>query len=342
MGVALPASGFWNGDTLPLSRWSKFASTQIDDVHAHMSRIFCPHRLDTEGGAPPLAFRHHQATLKSLTFNAIDYGNPYGRIAISIPPISDLCLVQFSLSGAARITQNNETFELRAGQLCVLDPDAQLREVFDQDYKHFTVKIPRADLEAVLAQEVGFRPGRLLFKPGPVDLKGPAAAFAHLVRTICDDIDAGISTYTHARTCGVVEDMLKRLLLTAVPHNHSDLFNAPPSGPSPYYVRRVEEYVREHASDPISLADMIAVSGVSPRSLHAGFRRFRNTTPMGYVKNYRLDRAHAMLKSGIDQGQTVTDIALACGLTHLSKFARDYYERFGERPSDTLKQFRRG
>jgi transcriptional regulator GlxA family with amidase domain len=83
---------------------------------------------------------------------------------------------------------------------------------------------------------------------------------------------------------------------------------------------------------------MIVVSGVSARSLHAGFRRFRNTTPMLYLKNHRLDLARRQLREGADTGVSVTEVALACGFTHLSKFARDYLERFGERPSMTLKR----
>jgi transcriptional regulator GlxA family with amidase domain len=32
----------------------------------------------------------------------------------------------------------------------------------------------------------------------------------------------------------------------------------------------------------------------------------------------------------------VTEIAMACGFTHMSKFARDFAARFGERPSALL------
>lgn len=331
-------SAAWGGAGLPLSQRVRLTTRDIDAVHHHMSAMFCPHDLHIEGGAPPIDFRHHQAALKSLTFNATDYGNPYGRVIVTIPPAEDLYLVQLSLAGTARIAQNGADFDLKPGQMCVLNADAKVRQAFGEGYKHFTIKVPKADLEAVLAQELGFRPGRLLFSPAPVDLDGAAAAFAHLVRTICDDIDRGLTAYSHPRTCGAVEDALKRLLLAAVPHNHSDLFNATPDGPAPYYVRRVEEYVAAHADEPISLADMIAVSGVSARSLHTGFRRFRDTTPMGYLKNHRLQLANRQLKDGADRGLSVTEVALACGFTHLSKFARDYQERFGERPSSTLKQ----
>jgi AraC-like DNA-binding protein len=328
----------WSGGGLPLSRRNRMATRDIDAVHQHMSATFCPHDLHIDGGTPPIHFRHNQAALRSLTFNATDYGNPYGRVVVTIPPMEALYLVQFSLSGSAQISQDGSTFDLRPGQMCVLGSEAKIRQVFQEGYKHFTMKVFKNDLENVLAQELGYRPGNLQFSPKPVMPDGPAAAFAHLVRTICDDMDAGLTAYSHARTCGAVEDTLKRLLLAAFPHNHSDLFNAPPSGPAPYYVRRVEEYVSAHAEEAISLADMIEISGVSARSLHAGFRRFRDTTPMGYLKNHRLALANRRLKEGADRGFSVTDVALACGFTHLSKFARDYQERYGERPSSTLKR----
>jgi AraC-like DNA-binding protein len=98
-------------------------------------------------------------------------------------------------------------------------------------------------------------------------------------------------------------------------------------GAAPYYLRRVKKHIRAHGHEPVSLADMVNVSGVSARSLHTGFRRFRGATPMKYLKNHRLELAHARLKKGSEAGQTVTDIALGVGFTHLSKFARDYQER---------------
>jgi hypothetical protein len=52
---------------------------------------------------------------------------------------------------------------------------------------------------------------------------------------VCDNLDSGIETglsgFNHARASGAVEETLQRLLLAAVPHNHSDLFDAPASCP---------------------------------------------------------------------------------------------------------------
>ena len=331
----------WNGTALPLANHPRLLSRDIDQIHHHMTRMFCPHELRLEGGSPPIDFRHHHASLQSVTFNATDYGNPYGRVVVNIPPMDSIYLVQFSLAGVAQIRHDNETFELKPGHMSVLNPGVRLRQTFADGYKHFTVKLSKGGLEAVLAQELGFRPGDLRFCSTPVRLEGAAVAFAQLVRTICDDLEHGSSAFGHSRAVGAVEQALQRLLLAAVPHNHTELFDTPVSTPAPFYVRRVEEFIHQHASDPITLEEMITVSGVSARSLHTGFRRFRGTTPMSYLKNCRLVLAHRQLREGAESGLTVTEVALACGFTHLSKFARDYYERFGERPSATLKQMGR-
>lgn len=330
--------GGWNGIDLPLSNCAKLRSDDIELIHEHMSSMLCPHDLYTEGGVPPIAFRHNQAALRSLSFNATDYGNPYGQVVVAIPPMKDLCIVQMTLAGEARITQGNESFLLRAGEMCVLGSNHMIRQVFNEGYKHFSVKIPIAELDGLLTDELGYRPGELRFSPRPLRLEGVAATFAQMIRTICDDIDQGRTGYNHPRTAGSAEDILKRLLLAAVPHNHSALFDGSGPPPAPFYVWRVEEYIRSHADQPISLGDLISVSGVSGRSLHAGFRRFRDITPMGYLKNHRLALARAALAKGLDRGLSVTDVALECGFTHLSRFARDYFDRYGELPSATLRR----
>ena len=128
------------------------------------------------------------------------------------------------------------------------------------------------------------------------------------------------------------------LLLNAVPNNYKWAFaEERPSSAAPYYVRRVESYIREHAREPITTDDLVAVGGVSARSIYHGFRRFRSTTPLGYLKAVRLDMARAALALGCRQGNTsVTEVATAAGYGNLSQFSRDYKGRFREAPSQTL------
>jgi transcriptional regulator GlxA family with amidase domain len=108
-------------------------------------------------------------------------------------------------------------------------------------------------------------------------------------------------------------------------------------GPVPQNVRRCEEFIELHAAEPITIADMTAVSGASERMLFREFRDHRATSPMAFLKAHRLERAHGEL-AGADAGQhTVGQVAGAWGFAHPGHFAKDYRRRFGRNPSETLR-----
>ncbi len=329
----------WAPTELPLNRWNRFVSTEIDAVHQHMVRAFCPHDLVTEGGLPPMAFRHNQATLRSTTFNATDYGLPYGRVAVSIPPAEHCFLVQFVLSGRAQFTHQGRTFTLNPGYMSVLSPHEPIRQVTDAGCRHFTVKLDRMELEKLLTEDFGHRARPLVFSPDPVSIDGLAASFAQFVRAVVEDIEDGVSGFIHPRAIGTTEEMMGRLLLNSVPHNYSlDYEIEPRHVATPYYIRRAEELIRSRYREQLTLSDLIVASGVSGRSLHLGFRRFRDDSPMGYLKRYRLEQARKMIKEMREGGLTVTEVAFANGFLHPSKFSQDYVRRFGELPSLSLKK----
>ena len=82
-------------------------------------------------------------------------------------------------------------------------------------------------------------------------------------------------------------------------------------------MRRVEQFIEEHARDAIALADLTGVAGVSTRALQTGFRRFRNTTPMAYLRSIRLELARAELAKAGRLGSSVAAVAYASGFAHL-------------------------
>lgn len=328
----------WNGGDLPLANCTGLRSDDIDQVRAHMVAMFCPHDLSTQGGSPPIAFRHNHAALRTLTFNATDYGHSYGQVVIAIPPMGDILVVEIVLAGEAQITQGDQSLMLRAGDLFVMGGEHPIRRVSGNGFRNFSMKVAKAELEALLVSEMGYWPGELHFAPRPVRIEGTAGSFARMIHAVCDDIDQGRGGYSHPRAIGSAEDLLKRLLLAAAPHNHSERFNDYRRAPAPFHVRRAEDFIRSSFDQPISLADLIAVSGVSGRSLHAGFRRFRDTTPMSYLRDHRLAMARAALDGKGNQRRSVTEVALNCGFSHLGRFARDYLDRYGERPSMTLRR----
>jgi AraC-like DNA-binding protein len=107
--------------------------------------------------------------------------------------------------------------------------------------------------------------------------------------------------------------------------------------PAPSHIRRACEMIRARVSEPIRIADIAAELGISARHLQAGFRRHLGSTPHQFLRNCRLEEARRMLSAALP-GQNATTIAYDCGFGHLSDFAHDYRNRFGESPSETLRR----
>jgi AraC-like DNA-binding protein len=99
-------------------------------------------------------------------------------------------------------------------------------------------------------------------------------------------------------------------------------------------VDRAEQIMRERLADALSVEDLAMELDVSPRSLQAAFRTVRGRTPTEVLRQLRLDRAREMLMTA-GESPRVTDVALACGMTHFGRFAHAYRLRFGEVPSET-------
>jgi len=131
-------------------------------------------------------------------------------------------------------------------------------------------------------------------------------------------------------------DAVTHLLLEAAPHRYSDQLGSPVPLPAPRHVKWAIDFMHAHISEPITMADIAAAAKVSVRTLQQGFRQFRMTTPMAYLHELRLTAAHQDLMN-THEAQSVADIALKWGFTHLGRFAADYRKRFGLLPSQTMR-----
>ena len=126
-------------------------------------------------------------------------------------------------------------------------------------------------------------------------------------------------------------------MLHVLPNNYSTELALEHTQRSKTFLERVEEYIAEHCTEPLTLADLATVAGVSGRTLLAGFRRHRGISPMRLLKTSRLDRARSELLTADPDNVSVTVVALKWGFQHLGRFSVEYKRRFGESPSTTLQ-----
>ena len=102
-------------------------------------------------------------------------------------------------------------------------------------------------------------------------------------------------------------------------------------------VRQAEDYMRAHLAEPLRIANIAGAVGLGTRSLELAFRRASDGTPLARLTTIRLEQARRRLLAG-GGDDSVTSIALECGLAHLGRFAQLYRKTYGELPSETLRR----
>jgi transcriptional regulator GlxA family with amidase domain len=108
--------------------------------------------------------------------------------------------------------------------------------------------------------------------------------------------------------------------------------------PRQQLVARVLAFLRDNLGEPVTVASLSRMAGVSERTLRAAFHDVLGLSPKQYVITGRLRAVHAALSAADPETTTVTDIAMEYGFFELGRFAGRYRHAFGEVPSRTLRQ----
>lgn len=95
-----------------------------------------------------------------------------------------------------------------------------------------------------------------------------------------------------------------------------------------HLLRHIDEWIDAHLDQPIRLADIACLTGLSPFHLHRMFKATRGLPLHGWITNRRIDRAKSMMA-----GRTpLVEIAQACGFSSQSHFTRVFKDRFSTTP----------
>lgn len=103
-------------------------------------------------------------------------------------------------------------------------------------------------------------------------------------------------------------------------------------------VARFERIVKERPEEMLSLGDICAAVGVAQRTLNLACQEFLGQGPVQYARDRRLDRVRERLLASDPGTILVTSVAMQYGFWELGRFAQAYRNRFGERPSATLRR----
>jgi len=152
-----------------------------------------------------------------------------------------------------------------------------------------------------------------------------------------------------ALSIGLIDDQLRsptasallseaalRLIFESFSNAFTERSNREPTAAMPRQIKAAIEYMHENLHQPLTLGSIAEAAGVGSRSLQAGFQRLFDASPLAYLRDMRLQAAHAEL-SYPDNRLSVREIALKWGFTHMGRFSAQYRAVFGVSPSETSR-----
>lgn len=163
------------------------------------------------------------------------------------------------------------------------------------------------------------------------------------LRTLVGEILAVASGLSEAELAGAAHGM-RESLLAAVDAAFADVVPARWASHANsvrqfQIFQAVRDALSANIAGPIYSRDLAKQLGLSVRTIHDAVLRYRGMSLHRYLRLRRLWLVRQRLRAGTD---SVKAAALAFGFWHLSDFAQSYRYQFGESPSETLAEARKG
>lgn len=183
------------------------------------------------------------------------------------------------------------------------------------------------------ALALGIDPARAL--QGPFLATPAAHELRAAVRQAFAASDMGWTTFSDPALRRAVEEPI----LTAAAHavHAADEIHSASAVSHERVVRRAHEVLAARPRDPIYLSELCEATGVSERTLRNAFQHVYGLSPIRFLNLRRMDQVRAALREADPGTRRVSEIAQDFGFTNPGRFATEFRELFGERPSQTLR-----
>jgi AraC family transcriptional regulator len=96
-------------------------------------------------------------------------------------------------------------------------------------------------------------------------------------------------------------------------------------------ISEVEQYIREHISEPLNRERLAEVAGFSVPHFHRIFTAQRGENIASYVRRIRLERAGRKLRMG---AVDITEVAHAAGYDTHAAFSKAFKQQYGLSPRE--------
>lgn len=309
-----------------------FNSSDPDEVCSKVGQAFKPHRFTPVQHSAQTCSRLHQFSMGEVSMHRLKYG---GRADVDPECLEDFYLIQMPMDGSAEILCGEKQVITHRQKGVILSPDQQLKMRYE-DCDQLMLRIDRQELEQICSRHLGHRLRQPLEFAPEFDWQR-SSSWLHTLEYLTQLQRNSPESLNQRLISHQLVELVINTLLTQQPSNYSTELNAPQARLAPRHVRRVEEYIEAHAEETLSPSRLAEIAGVSVRTLHAGFKDFRQMSPMEFLRSVRMQRVHNALMQQ-DNMHSVTETAMQWGFSHMGRFSQEYQRIFGEKPSETRRR----
>lgn len=274
--------------------------------------------------------------LRGVTLAHLDF---HAAVTLDIPTTDDIIAVHLHTFGQSKCLVGGASVVGTSTTAIVTSPGMHARMVYDFDAPQLIVRIERDSLDRQLARMLGRRVTEpVRFEP-LLDLTSPQSVRWNMaLQLLSAEVIMPDSLLHRGLGLASIEELLISSLLYTVPSNYTD--DLSPHVEHHGTVKAASDYIEQHLTEPLTLAEIAAAVHLGPRSVQQAFRKSLGTTPTSYIRERRLERVRAeLLEAMPSDGVTVTATAERWGFGHLGEFSVLYRKRFGESPSQTLRSY---
>ncbi|OBZ94955.1 AraC family transcriptional regulator [Pararhizobium polonicum] len=318
----------------------KVVEADVDQLREHYANTLKPVRVNPMN-------RGASISVEDLHFSTGDFDIWSGlcrsgmEVSFSEPP--DAFALYLPLSGAMELDARGRQFVSTPGKLIATDLSQTRMLRLHSERSHIGIAFSRKAVTRQLSELLDMPVIHDLDLFAECDMNtGAGAKLAAFGQVLWDNLANGPADNISARSTEYFFRTIMVAMLESVPHRYSALLERPASPAMPRQVKRAIDYMIANIASPIQVEDIAQASGVSIRSLQVGFQQFKDTTPLNYLRQLRLEGVRRELVGGRHDRISISDVARNWGFTHMGRFSVLYREAFGEMPTETLQLSRLG
>jgi AraC-like DNA-binding protein len=240
-------------------------------------------------------------------------------------------------SGHAESVHRGQTISAGAGGACVYAPEGSGVARWAAGSRMICVEIDRRIVDAARSDALGgMVTPRSDLRPVMATSEEPARSWISMMLHFKAQLFRPDGVLSQPLVGIPVADALVRGFLFAADHHYRDVVAEPAGQVAPRHIQAAMDIIEAEPHLPLTVSALAARCHISVRALQEGFRRHLATSPMAYLRDVRLRRAHQTLLASDPSIVTVTEVAIRWGFTNLSRFSAAHTARYNETPVATL------